>query len=198
VPVFVGEFAPSLPTFKNEKGGERYLADLLDLLVQYEVNFTYYTYHALFEDYDGLPDTVYNAIEVLTDKYCALTTDISDNRKSTPFDGFALYANYPNPFTPLGNFARSTKGSRIALSSGVNPGTVIGFLISVVSDVELAIYDVTGRRVRTLVHGKQNAGLHTVSWDGRDSRGQAVASGIYFYRLVADGQILVRRMVVIR
>ncbi|MFQ5637728.1 MAG: FlgD immunoglobulin-like domain containing protein [bacterium] len=52
--------------------------------------------------------------------------------------------------------------------------------------------------VQTLVREVQTAGEHVVSWDGRDAHGQAVASGIYLYRLVAGKQVQTRRMVVLR
>jgi hypothetical protein len=90
---------------------------------------------------------------------------------------FELFQNYPNPF---------------------NPETVIRYRLSAVSEVELAIFGVTGRRVRTLVQGRHSAGAHTVIWDGRDDRGQIVASGLYLYRLVAGELIQARRMVLLR
>ena len=99
-----------------------------------------------------------------------------DDVASTPED-FALLQNYPNPF---------------------NPETTIRYTLPAPGEVELAVYDVTGRRVRTLVRQRQSAGAYTVTWDGRDARGQAVASGVYLYRLVAGGQVQVRRMVLLR
>lgn len=126
-----------------------------------------------------------------------LSLPTSTGHVEAPVYNFRLHQNYPNPFTPLGNFARSTTGSRIALSNGVNPSTVISFQLSVTSEVELAIFDLNGRWVRTLVRGVQNAGAHTVRWDGRDDRGQAVTSGVYLYRLAASGEVQVRRMVIV-
>lgn len=55
------------------------------------------------------------------------------------------------------------------------------------ADVRLEIFDVRGRRVRTLVAGRQPAGAHTIQWDTRDSGGQRVAQGQYFGRLVVRG-----------
>ncbi|MCB0296310.1 MAG: T9SS type A sorting domain-containing protein, partial [Calditrichaeota bacterium] len=75
-------------------------------------------------------------------------------------DRFWLGQNYPNPF---------------------NPRTVIRYQLSVVSDVSLTVYDLLGRRMQTLVTGRQAAGIHTVQWDGRDARSRAAASGIYSY-----------------
>jgi flagellar hook assembly protein FlgD len=64
--------------------------------------------------------------------------------------------------------------------------------------VALAIYDVNGRPVRTLVNGALDAGSHEVVWDGRDSAGRNVASGVYVYRLVANDGTITRRMVLLR
>ena len=51
----------------------------------------------------------------------------------------------------------------------------------------LRIYDVSGRLIRTLVDEPQTAGEKTVTWNGRDTQGRSVASGVYFYRLQAPG-----------
>lgn len=99
-------------------------------------------------------------------------------------NSFWLGQNYPNPFNPL---------------------TVIRYQLSVISDVSLAVYDLLGRRVQTLVTGRQAAGIHTVQWDGRDARGRAAASGIYSYELrisspgrASQETALRRKMVLIR
>ena len=56
------------------------------------------------------------------------------------------------------------------------------------------VFDVAGRRVRSLVDGPLPAGRHEVAWDGRDQAGRAVASGTYFSRLCAGGRILTGKM----
>jgi hypothetical protein len=81
---------------------------------------------------------------------------------STPAAGLTLSPNYPNPF---------------------NPSTRIDYYIPEPSDVRLVIYDVNGRRIRTLVSTGKSAGGHAVEWDGRDDLGSAVASGVYLCRL---------------
>ena len=55
-----------------------------------------------------------------------------------------------------------------------------------------------GRRVTSLVDEHQTVGRHTVSWDGRDSGGEIVASGVYFYRLKAGGFVHTRKMLLIK
>ena len=91
--------------------------------------------------------------------------------------GFSLAQNYPNPF---------------------NPDTRIGFSLAQASDVTLEVLDILGRRVNTLAEGGFAAGDHEVTWDGRNSRGEAVASGVYFYRLQTDDGSLTRKMMLMK
>ncbi len=92
-------------------------------------------------------------------------------------EGYVLLQNYPNPF---------------------NPETTISYRLSFAADVELAVFDLNGRLVRTLVQGRIEAGEHKVRWDGRDSRGEEVASGVYLYRLRAGQHVLTQRMILLR
>ncbi|MCU0638774.1 MAG: hypothetical protein MUF59_02750 [Candidatus Krumholzibacteria bacterium] len=91
---------------------------------------------------------------------------------------FALYPNVPNPFNPCTSIRYD-----VPSSGGI---------------VTLRIYDVGGRLVRTLVDGPQSTGQKTVVWDGRDERGDAIASGVFFYRLQAPGYSRTMKMVVLR
>jgi len=75
-----------------------------------------------------------------------------------------LLQNNPNPF---------------------NPSTTIKFYTPNTSDVTIRIYDMLGREVTTLINQKTTAGYHVVYWNGKDSRGENVASGVYLYRLTA-------------
>jgi flagellar hook assembly protein FlgD len=76
--------------------------------------------------------------------------------------------------------------------------TVINFQLSMPGHVSIIIYNVAGQRVRTLVDQFQVPGYHVESWDGRDDRARALASGVYVYRLQAGGASAVRRMTMIR
>jgi len=89
----------------------------------------------------------------------------------------ALGQSYPNPF---------------------NPSTTIPYTIAKDTNVDLSIFDVKGARVRTLERGWREADVYTTAWDGLDDRGNAVASGIYFYRLIAGDFEATRKMVLIR
>ena len=90
---------------------------------------------------------------------------------------YALEANYPNPF---------------------NPQTAIRYSLAGPSRVTLAIYDVLGRRVRTLVDQSQAAGRYQVEWNGLDDQGRSVASGTYLYRLDAGSFRQTAKMSLVR
>lgn len=92
-------------------------------------------------------------------------------------ENYHLYQNYPNPFNPLTN---------------------LRFQIADFEFIELSIFDITGRRVRTLVKSKMAPGNYTYQWNGRDDAGREVASGVYIYRLKAQDQIFSRKMLLLR
>jgi Tol biopolymer transport system component len=94
----------------------------------------------------------------------------------------SLLQNYPNPF---------------------NPETWIPYYLADDASVTLRIYSVKGELIRSIEVGQQAAGAYTsrqqaVYWDGKDDAGQLVASGVYFYQLLADGFSQTRRMVVMK
>jgi len=88
-----------------------------------------------------------------------------------------LEQNFPNPF---------------------NPSTSIRFSLARSGHITLRIYDVSGRLIRALVDEAYPQGRHAVQWDGRNERGEGVASGVYFYRLAAPGFTETRRMVLLK
>lgn len=85
--------------------------------------------------------------------------------------------NHPNPF---------------------NPRTVIAFELAVASDAQLAVFDLQGHLLSTLVDGELPAGHHERIWNGNDMRGRAMPAGVYLYRLNADGQTIGRTMALVR
>ncbi len=101
---------------------------------------------------------------------------ISPGDEQNPRD-FYLGQNYPNPF---------------------NPSTELGFRIAEVGFVELKVYDLLAREVKTLVQGELSPGSYGVSWDGRDKNGRPVAGGVYIYRLKAGEFVQFRKMALIR
>jgi hypothetical protein len=73
--------------------------------------------------------------------------------------------------------------------------TSLRFALPASGPVNLSVFDVAGRRVATLVNRSLDAGVHTIAWDGRDAAGASVASGVYLYRLEANGRTLTKEMV---
>lgn len=89
-----------------------------------------------------------------------------------------LAQNYPNPF---------------------NPATAITYEIRERGHVRLSVYNIAGQRVATLVDEVRAAGVrHTAEWDGRNTRGERVASGVYFYKLSGPGFKKTRKMVLLK
>lgn len=64
--------------------------------------------------------------------------------------------------------------------------------------VSLVIYDVTGARVRTLVNDTKTAGRHVAVWDGRNSNGTPVGSGVYFYRMTQTEYAATKKMLLLK
>lgn len=79
-----------------------------------------------------------------------------------------------------------------------NPSTVIEYYLPQDGEVRLEIYDVKGRHIRRLVSRHEEAGQHKVTWDGRDSCGSPVASGVYVYRLDAGKNMVSKKMILLR
>jgi len=79
-----------------------------------------------------------------------------------------------------------------------NPATTIAFELASPGQVSITVYDVSGRMIRSLVNGHLPAGMHEVTWNGRDRNGATAASGVYFYRLVAGGILETKKMVLLR
>lgn len=98
--------------------------------------------------------------------------DITDAGDTAP--AFAMAGNYPNPF---------------------NPSTTFKFSLGGTGQTTLDLFDVTGRKVRTLVNAVLDAGEHTIMWNGRDDSGQALASGTYLAKLRSGDQITTHKLV---
>ncbi len=102
--------------------------------------------------------------------------DASETEQSKP-TVFSLEQNYPNPF---------------------NPETVIKYSLPQDAKVTLRIYNVLGQVVSTPVNGNLPAGVHSVTWDGKNEQGSDVASGIYFYRIKAGSYESIMKMTLLR
>jgi flagellar hook assembly protein FlgD len=85
----------------------------------------------------------------------------------------SLGENYPNPF---------------------DVETVIPFTLGEKTDIDLAIYNLLGQRINTLVQAALEQGSYTATWNGEDQYGDKVLPGIYLYKLVAGNQVFVKRI----
>jgi len=109
-------------------------------------------------------------------------------------EGGTGVSDSPGYDVPIGQPARLLA----ARPNPFNPVTTIGYSLEVDAHTELAVFDLAGRRVRTLVSGDVSAGEHEVTWDGLDARGAPVASGVYFYSLRVGDAVETRRMVMVK
>jgi hypothetical protein len=130
-----------------------------------------------------------SSVDTVANVLCGQTTTLSPFAVAQPLPstgvidrdvprGFSLYPCAPNPFNPVTTI-------RYDIPAGG-------------AHVSLAIFDVTGRRVRTLVDSSLPAGRLSVTWDGRDDRGQGLASGVYFYRMLAGSFVETRKTVLLK
>jgi hypothetical protein len=92
-------------------------------------------------------------------------------------DVFFLSQNYPNPF---------------------NPATTISYGLPQASEVKVQVFNLLGQKIVTLVDEPQEAGLKSVIWDGKDSFGQTVSSGVYFYKIDAGSFHQSKKMVMLK
>jgi len=90
------------------------------------------------------------------------TTDVEESSESNIPERIELYPNYPNPFNPL---------------------TTLSYSLPVDMEVEISIFNVQGAKIRELTNGFQPKGTKNIIWDGKNSQGKEVSSGIYFCKL---------------
>ena len=88
-----------------------------------------------------------------------------------------LDQNHPNPFNPM---------------------TEIRFTVHRAGPGSLRVFNVKGEQVRTLMQGRLNTGPHSVTWDGQDDTGRQAPTGVYFYRLEVNGEVDVRKMMLVK
>ena len=90
---------------------------------------------------------------------------------------YALYQNYPNPF---------------------NPVTTLRYNLPQDQMVTIAIYDMMGRTVRTLINRQETAGYKSIQWDSANDAGVSVSAGLYLYRIQAGDFVQTRKMVLLK
>ncbi len=106
----------------------------------------------------------------------AVATSVAE-KISGVIDEFELEQNFPNPF---------------------NPTTTIAFKIARTTDVSIKIFNTLGQEITTLVSGKMNSGVYRLQWNGKDSIGTIVASGVYIVKMRAGEISLSRKIILLR
>jgi hypothetical protein len=115
----------------------------------------------------------YNQIQNLYD----ISTGVNQNSLAEIPTENILYQNYPNPF---------------------NSESLISFSITKDSYVSLNIYDILGKRIKSLVSKELKRGFHSIVWDSLNDRSEQVTSGIYFYELSTNGFVLRKKLILLR
>jgi len=115
--------------------------------------------------------------DIMVDEKSAVITAVAINdQKELPIE-WVLTQNYPNPF---------------------NPETVISYHVPQSSHVVIEVFNLLGQRLQKLVDEKKAVGIYKVTWDGRDESGNSVGSGIYIYKMQADGFVAIKKMALVR
>ncbi|MFQ5453575.1 MAG: T9SS type A sorting domain-containing protein, partial [Candidatus Zixiibacteriota bacterium] len=130
-----------------------------------------------FVGIDGRGSISINNIQFATND--GQLVEVSSSVKSSTLpDRIKLYQNYPNPF---------------------NPETQIDFELVKRGRVKLTIYNVLGKKVKTIIDNEElTAGIHSAPWDSRNDNSEKVASGIYLYRLETESGMLTRKMMLLK
>ncbi len=131
-------------------------------------------YDLLWNEETGDADPAYKILCLHTSSLDP--TGIDPGRKPGAIDGLVLHA-FPVPFST---------------------NTQISFVLDDEREGELAVYNVNGQRVATLLRGRLQAGPHVTHWDGRDRAGARLAGGIYFLRLTTEKETGTRKVVLLR
>lgn len=179
-PMFVGEWSPNPSTFNDTKGGYTYIRDMLDLMEQRQIHWTYYAIWNLFtincctegvvccSGENETTPAFQELIDLFTGHFDSVATSVSETNGEIPAT-LKLQQNYPNPF---------------------NPVTTIRYEVARTGRITLRIYDILGRIIRTLVDEEQGGGRHLAVWDGKNDSGSSASSGIYYYELKSEDSFL--------
>jgi len=163
---------------------------LLAELSQAYAHYMYYMTQIMYSQHRGVsaaqdvsfakrqPRSLVEYQEIERDIYAQMIGfDIPNPPSQTLEKNLITSSNFPNPF---------------------NPETTISFTIPHQANVEISVYNIKGQKVKTLVNEKRETGTHHVVWNGKDNADHSVGSGIYFYRLVCDDVVSVKKMLLLK
>ncbi len=148
------------------------VTDSLDVVVP---NGAQYLFVCADDEFHGDNEDANHDFAIMIKGACYQASAVDGNSAPTPL---ALHQNAPNPFNPTTEIVFDVRNSD--------------------ARVRIGVYDLAGRPVRTLVDRLYEAGVHSVSWDGRDDCGGRAASGVYFYRMNSGSFTEMRKMVLLK
>jgi hypothetical protein len=168
---------------------DRQILNLANFLYQYNVyrnnviigeeidNNDYYD-HTIdsYESYNYTVTAIYSEGESSHSNLQIINTT-NETDKTNFLKNNKLYSNYPNPF---------------------NPETKIEFYLANNENVKLSVYNLKGQHIKTLLNKMLETGNHSVIWDGKNSFGSPVASGIYFYKLETIDEVILKKMILLK
>lgn len=128
----------------------------------------------------GTSVLAYPVTNILQLTFVGLGTGIDEkdlDKMNLILNTFVLHQNYPNPF---------------------NPTTNISYHLPQGGEVRIFIYDVEGRIINEVLSERQEAGDHTINWNGKNNYGVSVASGMYLYQVHFDNSVITKKMILIK
>jgi hypothetical protein len=121
--------------------------------------------------------TVQDCMSFITGVRVTASVSGAGTKASASITKFDLRQNVPNPFSRETSIVYDLPNKCVA---------------------DVSIYDASGRKVRVLTCGNQQAGRHTLAWDGRDEAGSGVSAGVYFCRMQAEDYTKIRKILLVR
>ncbi len=168
--------SPSLTKFKKDQGRELYCITGLESIKEGSNSGDIVTVSVLNKSFSIIPlELHYRAWNTKGELVENGQFDISI--ESCLPDQFSLHQNYPNPFNHI---------------------TTINYDLPGDGQVKLNIYDISGRTVTKLINEEQQAGYKSVQWNGKNSSGQEVSTGMYFYSIEALKYFAIKKMILIK
>lgn len=160
--------------FGTRAGGTIEIVDAMTGVVEFSESVCYITKNISAHDLDGdgTPELLVECVGTNQQERVAMIDFVGGPTpvpQSLPLQKQSLSLPTPNP---------------------LNPSATIHYSLATSAHVRLAVYDASGRLVRTLADESAEAGRHAVLWDGRDNSGEHLASGTYFYALLVNGQMV--------
>ncbi len=149
--------------------------DVIGKYHQANATICYYKIKAV--DFNGNESGYSNTVSILVEGEPLSKRGVIGGTGFNVPEQIALYQNYPNPF---------------------NPSTAIQFDLPEAVEVELTIYSLSGQRIATLMNENLEAGSYEVKWNGKDTFGNEVSSGIYLYQLKAGEKLFIKKMMLIK